>query len=211
MVTDFFGNVLRFATDSLVTVETLPKYGRLFAASTSAEALAAAAASTAATADSVAATSTGYQITTADGFDRHLGACRAVGGGDRGDRSRNCPNTFGAGPSLSTRSLGAVAARNRVHVGAGGGGAKFWYVPDEGYLGADDFGFSVTTAGVKSEEAWVVGVHTRRFAFWIGSGLDFGLCLGAWVWARLCLRSMCSLMGGVVDGRDRRCTNARVR
>lgn len=164
MVTDFFGNVLRFSTDSLVTVETLPKYGRLFAASTSAEALATAA-STDATTNTAAAASAAYQITTADGFDRHLGACRAVGGGDRGDRSRNCPDTFGAGPSLSTRSLGAVAARNRVHVAAGGGGARFWYVPEEGYLGADDFGFSVTTAGVKSEEAWVIGVHTRRFAF----------------------------------------------
>ena len=159
MVTDFFGNVFRFATDSLVTVETLPKYGRLFAASTSAEALAAAASTSTAT-----TTSAAYHITTADGFDRHLGACRAVGGGDRGDRSRNCPDTFGAGPSLSTRSLGAVAARNRVNVAAGGGGAQFWYVPEEGYLGADDFGFSVTAAGMKSEEAWVVGVHTRRFA-----------------------------------------------
>lgn len=164
MVTDFFGNVFRFATDALVTVETLPKYGRLFAASTSAEALAAAD-STATSTNTVASTSVAYEITTADGFDRHLGPCRAVGGGDHGDRSRNCPNTFGAGPSLSTRSLGAVAVRNRVHVVAGGGGAKFWYVPEEGYLGADDFGFSVTVAGVKSEEAWVVGVHTRRFVF----------------------------------------------
>ena len=165
-MTDFFGNVFRFATDSLVTVETLPKYGRLFAASTSAEALAAAA-STDVASGTAAATSTAYEITTADGFDRHLGTCWAVGGGDRGDRSRNCPETFGVGPSLSTRSLGAVAARNRAHVTAGGGGAKFWYVPEEGYLGADDFGFSVTMAGVKSEEAWVVGVHTRRFAFWL--------------------------------------------
>lgn len=164
MVTDFFGNVLRFVTDTVVTVETLPKYGRLFKASTSAEALAAAA-STAATTNTGASASAAYQITPADGFDRHLGACPAVGDGDHGDRSRNCPDTFGAGPSLSTRSLGAVAARNRVHVEVGRGGAKFWYVPEEGYLGADDFGFSVTAAGVKSEEAWVIGVHTRRFAF----------------------------------------------
>lgn len=210
MVTDFFGNVLRFATDSLVTVETLPKYGRLFAASTSAEALAAAAASTAVTNSTVTATSAAYEITTADGFDRHLGPCRAVGGGDRGDRSRNCPDSFGAGPSLSTRSLGAVAGRNRVHAAAGGGGAKFWYVPAEGYLGADDVGFSVTVAGVKSEEAWVVGVHTRRFAF--GLVLVLVLVLGCFGWgcARRCERSVHKLMGFAVDGVDGRCANAQV-
>ncbi len=175
MVTDFFGNVFRFTTDSLVTVETLPKQGRLFAASNAAEALAAAAAGTTTTSTATAtsnintntanddtATTAAYEITPARGFDRHVGPCRAVGGGDRGDRSRNCPDTFGAGPSLSTRSLGAVAARNRVQATAGGG-AKFWYVPEEGYLGADDVAFSVTVAGVKSEEAWVVGLHTRRF------------------------------------------------
>lgn len=169
VVTDFFGNVFRFTTDSVVTVETLPKYGRLFAgASNAAEALTAASTTTTnvttntTTATSYQETSTAYQITAADGFHRHLGACHAVGGGDRGDRSRNCPDMFGSGPSLSTRSLGAVAARNRVQA-APGGGAKFWYLPEEDYLGPDDFGFSVTVAGVKSEDAWVVGVHTRRY------------------------------------------------
>lgn len=189
VVTDFFGNVFRFTTDSLVTVETLPKYGRLFAASSAAEALAtatAAATNAVQQDDTAATTSTDLQITAAYGFDRHLGPCRSVGGGDRGDRSRNCPDTFGAGPRLSTRSLGAVAARNLVRA-AEGGGAKFWYVPEEGYLGPDDFGFSVTVGGVKSEEAWVVGVHTRRFG--LGSGRMFFLCgrdrvgrlVGGWV------------------------------
>ncbi|CAN0235431.1 unnamed protein product, partial [Ectocarpus fasciculatus] len=47
VVTDFFGNVFRFTTDSVVTVETLPKYGRLFAgASNAAEALTAASTTT---------------------------------------------------------------------------------------------------------------------------------------------------------------------
>ncbi|CAM9210897.1 unnamed protein product [Ectocarpus sp. 13 AM-2016] len=183
VVTDFFGNVFRFTTDSVVTVETLPKYGRLFAgASNAAEALTAASTTTTTvttnttTATNYQETSTAYQITAADGFDRHLGTCHAVGGGDRGDRSRNCPDMFSSGPSLSTRSLGAVAARNRMQA-APGGGAKFWYLPEEGYLGPDDFGFSVTVAGVKSEDAWVVGVHTRRCRlFEEGDAHDLCVC-----------------------------------
>lgn len=151
MVTDFFGTVFRFTTDTLATVETLPKYGRLYTASTSAEA--AAAAETAAMDTTIAA---------ADGFDRHLGPCRAVGGSDRGDASRRCPDTFGVGPRLSTRVLGPVAARNRIHATTGGG-AKLWYLPEDDYLGPDDFSFTVTVGGVKSKEAWVAGVHTRRY------------------------------------------------
>lgn len=177
VVTDFFGTVFRFTTDSLITIETLPKFGRIFAASTAEEAEAAALAGAAIAAEAnIDSTTTrasapptligsnanaAYEITVADGFDRHLGPCHAVGGGDRGDPSRRCPETFGVGPKLSTRALGAVAMRNRVHTAAGGG-AKLWYVPEEGYLGPDDLSYSVTVGGIKSAEAWVAGVHTRR-------------------------------------------------
>lgn len=160
VVTDSFGDAFRFTTDSVVTVESLPKYGQLFTASTAAEAAAAAAAAATETTTDDDAT-TACPLTAADGFGRHLGACRAVGGGDSGDLTRRCPETFGVGPRLSTRVLGAVAARNRVSAAAGGG-SKLWYLPQEGYLGPDDFGFSVTVGGVKSTEAWVAAVHTRR-------------------------------------------------
>lgn len=146
MVTDFFGNVFRFATDSTITVETLPKYGRLFVASTAAE-----------------AAGTTAELSTADGYNRFTGVCRAVGGGDRGDPRRHCPDTFGTGSSRSTRTLGAVAARNQVQPPSSGGGlARVWYTPEQDYLGPDDFSFSVTIGDVKSKEAWVAGVHTRR-------------------------------------------------
>lgn len=158
MVTDFFGNVFRFGTDSTITIETLPKYGRLFTASTAAEA---AAAALAMDSNDISSNTAVSEIGTADGYNRHLGTCRAVGGGDTGDPTRRCPYAFGVGPNLSTRVLGAVAARNRVHANAGRG-SRVWYMPKEGYLGPDDFSFSVSVGGVKSTEAWVVGVHTRR-------------------------------------------------
>lgn len=159
MVTDFFGNVFRFGTDSTITIETLPKYGRLFTASTAAEA---AAAALAMDGNDIGSNTAVFEIGAADGYNRHLGTCRAVGGGDTGDPTRRCPYAFGVGPNLSTRVLGAVAARNRVHASTGGG-SRVWYMPKEGYLGPDDFSFSVTVGGVKSTEAWVVGVHTRRY------------------------------------------------
>lgn len=140
--------------DSFITIETLPKYGRLVMASTAAAAIAAAAAAGETSPKDVV-------ITNAIGFERHLGFCGAVGGADVGESTRRCPDTFGVGPRLSTRVLGAVAAKNRLQM-TPGGGAKLWYLPKDGYLGPDDFSFSVTVGSVKSTEAWVVGVHTRR-------------------------------------------------
>lgn len=156
MVTDFFGNVFRFTMDSFITVETLPKYGRLVTASTAAAAMAAVA-----EAEAGKTSSTDVVITNAIGFERHLGYCHAAGSTNVGELSRRCSDTFGVGPRLSTRVLGAVAARNRLQTTAGGG-AKLWYLPKAGYLGPDDFSFSVTVGSVKSTEAWVVGLHTRR-------------------------------------------------
>lgn len=140
--------------DSFITVETLPKYGRLVMASTLAAAKAAAAAAG-------EPSSTDVVITNAIGFERHLGCCDAVGSANVGEPSRRCPDNVGVGPRLSTRVLGAVAAKNRLQMTAGGG-AKLWYLPKDGYLGPDDFSFSATVGSVKSTEAWVVGVHTRR-------------------------------------------------
>lgn len=147
MVTDFFGNIFRFVTDSTITVETLPKYGRLFVASTAAEASA----------------GTTAELRTADGYDRFTGAFQAVGGGYCGGITRPCPNVFSTGSGYPTRTLGAVAARNQVQPPSSGGGlARIWYIPEQDYLGPDDFSFSVSIGDIKSKEAWVAGVHTRR-------------------------------------------------
>lgn len=159
MVTDFLGNIFRFTTDSLFTVETLPKFGRLFTVSTAAEAAVAAEALADGANDNHATSN--QVITAAHGFNRHLGPCRVSGSSNYGYSSRRCLDAFGGGPVLSTRVLGAVAARNLVKASAGGG-AKIWYMPEKDYLGPDDFSFSVIVGGVKSAEAWIAGLHTRR-------------------------------------------------
>lgn len=173
VVTDLLGNIFRFATDSTITIETLPKYGRLFVASTAAAA---------------AAAGPTAELKIANGYDRLTGACRSTGGGDHGNPGRRCPDTFGTGPSLSSRTLGAVAARNRVHPGSSSGGEgalggslgvpRVWYDPVQDYLGPDDFSFSVAVGGVTSTEAWVVGVHTRRYLGQQKVSMGAGQCKG---------------------------------
>lgn len=156
-MTDFFGNVFKFATDVSITVETLPKYGQLFVAGSAAEAAEAAAATAGGTMDGTVAS----RLTPAEGFDRFVGACPVARDGARVEVGAPCGGAYGVGPSLSSRILGPVAARNRLPVSTGGE-PTVWYYPEKGYLGPDDFSFSVTVEGVKSTEAWVAGVHTRR-------------------------------------------------
>lgn len=157
-MTDYFGNIFHFATDTPITIETLPKYGELFVASTAEEAGEAAAVLRGNSAGDISVAS---QLLPAEGYDRFVGACPVASAIDQGDASRRCNEAFGVGPSLSTRALGPVAARNRIPASSRGR-PNVWYFPKEGYLGPDDFGFSVTVGGVKSMEAWVVGLHTRR-------------------------------------------------
>ncbi|CAM9188184.1 unnamed protein product, partial [Discosporangium mesarthrocarpum] len=137
VITDFFGNVARHTYNTVATIETVPKYGLLIT------------------------DGGGGEMKAAKGYERHLGQCHASLNG-------KCRAGIGAHPSLSSRTMGAVAARNHIAAaGSGTGGGEggvpaVWYIPEEGYLGPDDFSFSVSTGGVRSAEASVIELHTRR-------------------------------------------------
>ncbi|CAM9190144.1 unnamed protein product [Choristocarpus tenellus] len=154
-ITDIFGNVARHTYSSVATIEALPKYGQLFSGNNG---------------DT-------FEISAALGYERHLGPCYGYSKQEGiEDLKRVCPTGFSSAPSLSTRTLGAVAARNRINVLARAGVPSVWYLPEKGYLGPDDFSFSVIAGGVRSTEATVVELHTRSRCRLVEEGEGPKLC-----------------------------------
>ncbi|CAM9279635.1 unnamed protein product [Chrysoparadoxa australica] len=133
IITDYFGQAQRYMMGVYATIETLPKYGSLHVAQG------------------------GRELKPVPGFERHLGTCWK-GGTDSVER---CPDNFGVGSNLSTRRLGAVSEVYHVR-NSEEGGLRVWYQPHEGYLGLDDFSYSVTVEGVKSTTAAQAVVATRN-------------------------------------------------
>jgi hypothetical protein len=72
-----------------------------------------------------------------------------------------CGNRYGVGPILSTRTLGAVAERNRVRA-VDTAAPTVHYTAASDYIGTDSFTYSVTVGGIKSEAAVPVNVHVRK-------------------------------------------------
>jgi hypothetical protein len=72
-----------------------------------------------------------------------------------------CGDRYGVGPILSSRTLGAVAERNRVR-GIDTATPTVHYTAATDYIGTDSFTYSVTVDGIKSEPAVPVDVHVRK-------------------------------------------------